>query len=127
MAKKQRDRSGLTDSSKVQQLLTESRRSQEAQRTDGRGRAGHAGQRGRDKRGHEKVTYYLPLDRQNLVREIASQEDVSQTDIVEAAVVALYNAWRSGKVDLEELKSPARSLKVSWKLNILDEFGFFSD
>ncbi len=129
MAKKQqRPRPEPDQPSKIQQLMNRSRETQEAQqKTDGRGQPGHAGQRGRDKRGQEKVTYYLPLNRQNLVREIASHEDVSQTDIAEAAIVAFYNAWQKGEINLDSFKSPARSLKVSWKLAIPNEFEICHD
>lgn len=89
---------------------------------DGRGQPGHAGQRGRDKTGLTKATYALPIHRQEMVREMAAAEDCSQTDIVEAAVVALYNAWQAGQVDFSELKMTTRSLRFSWRLEIPDNF-----
>ena len=58
---------------------------------------------------------------------MAKAEDVAQKDIVEAAVVAFYNAWQNGQINLEEMKTPARSLKVLWALNIPDDFSFFAE
>jgi hypothetical protein len=98
-----------------------------AEGKDGRGKPGNAGEIGIDKRGQGKVTYYLSVSRQNLVKEMATAEEVSQTDIVEAAVVAFYNVWRAGKLDLDDLKSATKSLRVLWKLDVPDKFGFFSD
>lgn len=116
-------RSGLKkQQSVVQRLVGEAEQRQRERSTDGRGRPGHAGRIGQDNLGRSKATYNLPVERQNLVREIAGAEDVAQADIVEAAVVALYNAWQAGKVDFHELKTPARSLRVSWKLVVPDDF-----
>lgn len=92
--------------------------------TDGRGKPGNAGRVGQDVLGREKVTFNLPIRRQNLVREMAQAEDVSQADIVEAGIVALYNAWQAGKVDLESLKGFAKSLRVTHKLEVPDDFYF---
>ena len=123
MSDSKKRRSGLgQQQSVVQRLIGESERRQKEEATDGRGRPGHAGQVGQDKQGRSKVTYNIPLDRQALVREMAQDEDVSQADIVEAAIVALHNAWQAGKVDFHLMKNPARSLRVSWKLTIPDEF-----
>lgn len=91
-------------------------------RVIGRGKPGNAGQVGRDKTGLTKATYALPITRQEMVREIAAEEDVSQTDIVEAAIVAFYNAWQAGQIDLSELKVTTKSLRVSWRLEIPDNF-----
>lgn len=128
MAKKQRDRSELNElHPEVLQLSKESLEQQAAQATDGRGRPGHAGQKGVDKRGHQKATYYIPVERQDLVREMAKAEDVSQGDMIELAIVSLYNAWRAGKLDLDDLKHPKKSLHVMWELRVPDEFNFFLD
>jgi hypothetical protein len=122
-AKKGERRSGLTGQpSIVQKLVGQAQERQEAERTDGRGRAGHGGERGQDKRGYDKATYYVSLARQDLVREMAEVEDVSQSDIVEAAIVALYNAWKAETVDLEPLKKPTRSLKAGSALVVPEDF-----
>lgn len=89
---------------------------------DGRGRPGNAGEKGRDKTGASKATYALPVARQELIRQMAEEEDVSQTDIVEVAAVILHNLRKAGKIDLEALKVAARSLKVTWHLEIPDDF-----
>lgn len=128
MAKKQRDRSELNGlHPEVVELSKESLQQQAAQASDGRGQAGHAGQKGVDKRGHEKATYYIPVERQNLVREMAKAEDVSQSDMIELAVVGLYNAWRAGKLDLAGLKIPKKSLHVMWELSVPEDFSLFLD
>ena len=81
---------------------------------------------GIDQGGRSKATYDLPVARQNLIREMAQTEDVSQGDIVEAAIVAFYEAWQAGKVDLTDMKQITRSLKATWKLAIPDDFSIFS-
>jgi hypothetical protein len=124
-------RSGLKSQRSVVSRLVKKaeqrQREQANQATDGRGRVGNAGERGVDKTGRAKATYNIPVDRQALVREMAQAEDVSQADIVETAIVAFYNAWQTEKVDLHELKAPTRSLKATWKLEIPDDFGLFSE
>lgn len=120
-------RSGLAGASAVQRLVSQAADAQaetEARNAgrDGRGRPGNAGAVGRDRTGASKATYALPTRRQELVRRMAEAEDVSQTDIVEAAIVALYNAWEAGRVDLEALKVPAKSLKATWHLEVNDKF-----
>lgn len=109
----------------VADLSTQARQKQAAAHRDGRGKPGNAGEVGRDKEGVTKATYALPISRQGLVKDMAVSEDVSQTDIAEAAIVAFYNAWKAGRVDLSGLKSPAKSLRFSWHLEIPDELSFF--
>jgi hypothetical protein len=121
-SKKER-RSGLTESdSAVRRLVDQAGQRQRESLSDGRGRAGRSGQKGVDSAGRSKATYNVTRPRQDLVREMAGAEDVSQSDIVEAAIVAFYNAWAGGKVDLAGLKKPARSLKATWKIAVPDEF-----
>ena len=123
-------RTGLkSQRSVVNRLVKKAEQRQQVQANesaDGRGRAGNAGARGIDKTGRAKATYNIPVDRQALVREMAEAEDVSQADIVESAIVAFYNAWQIEKVDLHGFKVPTRSLKATWKLEIPDDFEFFS-
>lgn len=120
-------RSGLSQQSAVERLVSQAQAEQEKiadqnAGRDGRGRPGNAGEKGKDKTGASKATYALPTRRQELVREMAETEDVSQTDIVEAAVVALYNAWKGGRVDFEPMKTGAKSLRVTWHLEVEDTF-----
>lgn len=128
MTKKGDRQTGLNRlESGVAQLVGQAQQAQAAEAAkaagkDGRGKPGNAGVLGRDKDGLAKATYALPIRRQALVREIAESEDVSQTDIIEAAIVALYNAWQANRVDFSGLKAPTRSLRFSWHLEIPDNF-----
>lgn len=120
---KEERRSGLTGSdSAVRRLVDQAGQRQRESLSDGRGRAGRSGKKGVDSAGRSKATYNITRPRQDFVREMAGAEDVSQSDIVEAAIVAFYNAWTGGKVDLTGLKTPARSLKATWKVAVPDEF-----
>lgn len=120
-------RSGLAGQSTVQRLVTQAT---EAQREtadqvagrDGRGRPGNAGEKGRDRTGATKATYALPVKYQDLIRQVAEAEDVSQTDIVKLAAVIVYNARKAGRIDFESMKVAARSLKASWYLEVEDDF-----
>lgn len=117
-------RSGLTDTDiaeTVDHLVGESEQRQRELATSGRGKPGHAGQLGKDKNDRDKATYDLSVERQALIREMADAEDVAKSDIVEAAVVTFYNAWKERKVSLNDLKEPTRSLRVMWKLKIPDD------
>lgn len=121
-------RSGLKGSeSTVARLMGEAEQRQREQETHGRGKPGHGGQLGVDKTGRSKATYDLELDRQAMIEEMAQTEEVAKSDIVEAAIVAFYNAWKAGQVDLVDLKEPTRSLRAIYKLTIPSEFSFFSE
>lgn len=129
-ASENKRRSGLSDKGAVSRLVSQAREAQAAEEAGpgyGKGQPGHAGELGQDKRGQDKATYYLPRRRQDLVRQMADTEEVSQTDIVEAAVLAFYNAWKTGKLRLDDYKTAARSLRALWKLDLPDEFSFFSE
>lgn len=117
MAKDEERRSGADP--QVAKLL---QRQMGKAKYEGRGKPGHAGQVGMDKTNLPKATYRLSLERQALVRELVEIEDVSLTDIVEAAVVVFYNAYQDGAVDLADMKKNTRSLKVSSKLEVPDDF-----
>lgn len=128
MSKKPERQTGLTAPDSIVKRMVgaaQARQEEEADRAagrDGRGKPGGAGELGKDKTGLTKATYALPIQRQALVREMAEAEDVSQTDIIEAAIVALYNAWQVNRVNLSGLKTPAKSLRFSWHLEIPDNF-----
>jgi hypothetical protein len=129
MSEKPERRSGLTGQSAVERLVSQATEAQQAEADknagrDGRGRAGNAGEKGRDSQGTTKATYALSIERQAIAREIAEEEDVSQTDIVEAALVLLANARKAGKIDLSRLKTPIKSLRFSWHLEVPDDFFF---
>lgn len=129
MSDKPKRRSGLAGQSAVERLVNQAAQAQEAEAAkaagrDGRGKPGGAGEKGRDKTGATKATYALSIARQKLIREMAEAEDVSQTDIVEAATVLLYNLWQARRVDLSALKAPVKSLRFSWRLEIPDDFFF---
>jgi hypothetical protein len=132
MSKKSERQSGLTaPDSIVKRMVNQAAERQEAedakaQGKDGRGRPGHAGKVGRDNKGTEKRTYYIPLGRQELVEEIAKIEEVSQSNIVEAAILAFYNAYKAGKVDLYQYREiHGQSLKVAYRLELPDDFNIF--
>jgi hypothetical protein len=128
MTKKAERQSGLTAPDSIVKRMVDAAQARQdeaadlAAGKDGRGKPGHAGELGKDKTGLTKATYALPIARQALVREMAEAEDVSQTDIIEAAIIALYNTWKAGQLDFSGLKTPAKSLRFSWSLQIPDNF-----
>jgi len=125
MSKPHERRSGLTGSpSMVQQLVDQAQELQEAERSDGRGRAGHGGRLGQDSAGRKKVTVEMSLHRQKEMREMAEAEDCFPADIVNLAIARLYRTWQAGQIDLHPLKIPARTPRVQWRL---DENEFFSE
>lgn len=128
MTEKPKRQSGLTaPDSIVKRMVGAARARQEAEQTSGQGRPGHAGKIGRDSAGRTKATYNISLAAQDIAREIAEAEEVSQADIVELALHLLEDAWRAGKVDLHPYKVPTRSLKVSWKLELPGKINFFRE
>jgi hypothetical protein len=100
------------------------------QHPDGRGRAGHAGQVGVDKRGVSKATFNISTDTQAIITRLAQQQQLSKANIVEAAIAVLDGALRAKKVDLDPFKSITYSEKQPWRaiteLKIPEEFDFFS-
>lgn len=93
----------------------------------GRGKPGHAGKLGVDKRGVAKVTISMSTHRQDMLREMAQIEgDISHTSIGslgEAAIVLLYNLWKSGEIDLDDYWVSIRAIKSDGKLVVEDDFG----
>ena len=65
-----------------------------------------------------KATYDLPEDVIAAVRQAASEEDVSQSDLVAELLVRALNAYRAGALVLDNQKVPARSLRWLYKLDI---------
>ena len=63
-----------------------------------------------------KATYDLSLVLIEKVQEVASREDVSQSDIVAWALVEFVERYEVGEVDLQEYKTIARSLRFAYKL-----------
>jgi hypothetical protein len=127
MTKKPERQTGLTaPDSIVKRMVSAAQDRQEAEKTTGQGRAGHGGQIGQDAAGRSKATYNISLAAQEIARQIAEAEEVSQADIVELALRLLEDTWRAGKMDLHPYKRITRSLKVSWKLELPDKINFFS-
>ena len=95
----------------------------------GKGKPGHAGQKGTDNRGASKKTLYLDLDTQALIERLAQAENVPQADIIAAAVRLLDQALRRG-LDLSPFKSLVYSDKQAWRsvtrIELPDDFDFFS-
>jgi len=63
-----------------------------------------------------KATYDLSLALIEKVQEIAASEDVSRSDIVAWALIAFFDRYEAGEVDLRPHKSMARSLRFACKL-----------
>jgi hypothetical protein len=63
-----------------------------------------------------KATYDLSLALIEKVREVAGQEDVSQSDIVAWALIAFLERHAAGEVDLDAHKTAATSLRFAFKL-----------
>ena len=127
--RKQRpQRTAFDEPSAVEQIVQGAQqRQREEARHDGRGVPGNAGKLGVDKEGKAKMTIYLSPEHQALIRGMGEQEDVLLRSLVELAVVGLYDAWKRGKVDLESMKEYARSMKATYKLEIPEDFSFFSE
>ena len=70
------------------------------------------------KAGRPKATYDLPLALIEKIQEIASREDVSQSDIVAWALVEFLERYEAGEVVLQEHKTSARSLRFACKLDL---------
>lgn len=99
----------------------------QAEGKDGRGKPGHSGSKGTDSAGRSKATYGISLEAQDIARELAEAEEISQADVVEVALRVLAQLHRAGKVDLYPFKVPARSLKATFRLERLSELKLFSD
>ena len=91
----------------------------------GRGKPGNAGKIGLDQDGRSKATFDISLARQTMLKEICEAESASPSGLVEAAIVALYNAWQAGRFSVEDYREPARSLRVDWNVIVPDEFQLF--
>jgi hypothetical protein len=65
-----------------------------------------------------KATYDLPLALIEKVQEVASREDVSQSDIVAWALAEFLEHYEAGGVNLQEHKTAARSLRFACKLEL---------
>lgn len=109
-------------------ILGEAQQKQaESQGKDGRGQPGRSGQRGADSAGRSKATYGISQEAQEIARDLAAEEEVSQADIVDVALRLFAQLYRAGKVDLYPYKVPARSLKATYRLEGLSELKLFSD
>ena len=121
-------RSPFKPDSTIQNLVGQAREKQEAEKTDGRGRAGHGKKKGVDKQGKAKKTFIIPLPLQALIEEMAEEEEVSQADIVCAATRLFYNLWSNSQIDLHEHKEiHGKSLRVVFKLELPQDFNPFLD
>jgi len=65
-----------------------------------------------------KATYDLTLKLIDRVKEVAEREDVAQSDIVAWALTDFLERYANGGVKLSEHKRPAKSLRVTWKLEL---------
>lgn len=74
------------------------------------------------KKQRPKATYDLPLPILDGIEEIVAAESISRSDVVALALVRLLADYRAGRVDLESLKTPARSLRYRNKVQLPREF-----
>lgn len=65
-----------------------------------------------------KATYDLTMKIIDEVKEVASQEDVAQSDIVAWALIEFLERYKRGEVSLEAHKNAARSLRFACKLEL---------
>ena len=63
-----------------------------------------------------RMTYDLPRDIIEGVREVAKSESVCASDVVALALCEFLDRYKAGDVDLEPLKTPARSLRFAHRL-----------
>ncbi len=127
MAKgKRRDAFEESESEYFDQMLDSAKQEIEPPTGGGRGKPAHSGTRGVDSTGRSKATYDISIATQDAIREIAVQEGVHISDIVEAAMRMFIQAHNAGTVDLHPFKAPTKSLKAMWKLKVPEDFDFFS-
>ncbi len=114
-------RTGLTNT--TARLLQRAELNEEAQTPGaGKGKAGHAGATGQDKRGISKATFNISAEAQALIAEIAESEDCPKNDVVEVAVRVLAELRRARSELLGAIKYPARLLDKRWRLEPDEEF-----
>ena len=65
-----------------------------------------------------KATYDLTTKVIDRVKQVAAEEDVSQSDIVAWALAEFLERHKAGGVDLAPHKKPTRSLRVMFKLEL---------
>ena len=94
----------------------------------GRGKPGHAGQKGVDKTGRHKITADVAPGRKEQVEEMARGLGISASDVVDAALANMYTFFRRDVIDLAEHRTfvpdeekPGRGI---WKLALPEEFTF---
>lgn len=121
------ERTAFEEPSEVEKIVRSAQAKLEDEaRYDRRGVAGSAGIKGVDKRGVSKATYNLPLNRQSMVNEVAGKLDVPKNDLVEAAIVALYNAIQNDPTFIDNLIRPGRLLTNAYRLDVPDDFDPYS-
>lgn len=103
-------------------------RGKKAKPGQGKGKAGNAGTKGRDKRGITKKTLYLDLETQTLLEQLARAENIPQADIIAAGLRLLDQALQRG-LDLSAFKTIVYSDSQAWRgvtrLAGLDKIDFF--
>ena len=115
-------RSALEDNDYLDQLAEEAAQARSDEPNQGKGKPGHAGQKGTDRTGRAKMTFDLSPERQTMLREIADTESVALSDVVEAAIVSFHNQWQEKEDVFYLIRERARSLRVLWKLIIPDDW-----
>ena len=116
MSNKTPRRSGFDNQSAEDFLIGKSQTTQARNlRSDGRGKAGNAGEKGTDKRGVSKKTLTLDLETQSRIELIAVAENIPQGDVVMVAMLVLDELHQAGKIDLEQFKELVYSEKQAWR------------
>ncbi len=69
-----------------------------------------------------KATYDLPLPLQAGIEAIVAAESIARSDVVALAVARLLTDYHAGRLDLDGMKQPARSLRYAWKIKLPPEF-----
>jgi hypothetical protein len=87
----------------------------------GRGKKGNGGQLGKDSYGRPRLTAEVALHRQVQLRQLAQDEDVGTSSLVDLAIARLLADVRAGRVDFHGMKVPTRSLKFSFVLNFSED------
>ena len=102
----------------------------EAQPRYGKGKPGHAGRIGIDSAGRHKLTADVAPGRREQIETMSQELGLSKSDIVDAALAAMWTAFQAGQIDLDEFKiwvaNENQPSKGNWKLNLPDKFSFFS-
>ena len=69
-------------------------------------------------RRRSKATYDLPEDIVQAVHQISDAESIARSDVVAWALSLLITDYRHGSIDWTNCRTPSRSPRTAWKLEI---------